>query len=119
MKIYDISRAISEATPAWPGDVGFTWRETARLGPGAPWGSTCFTMSAHLGTHADAPLHVRDGWPGAHELPVDAFVGPASVVDVSTASGLIEADALAYDPDVHGERLLLRTGRTIASGHVA
>jgi arylformamidase len=35
---------------------------------------------------------------------------------VSSVSGLIEADALAYDPDVHGERLLLRTGRTIAGG---
>jgi arylformamidase len=59
---------------------------------------------------------VRDGWPGSHELPLEAFVGAASVVDVTSHSGVIEADAIAYDPDVHGERLLLRTGRTIAGG---
>ncbi len=32
------------------------------MGAGAPWGSTCFTMSAHCGTHADAPSHLfEDG----------------------------------------------------------
>jgi arylformamidase len=72
--------------------------------------------SPHVGTHADAPLHVHDGWPGSHELPLDAFVGDAAVVDISTHSGIIEADALTYDPDTHGERLLLRTGKTIAAG---
>ena len=35
---------------------------------------------------------------------------------MSAHSGVIEADAIAYDPDTHGERLLLRTGRTIAGG---
>jgi arylformamidase len=72
--------------------------------------------SPHVGTHADAPLHVHDGWPGSHELPLDAFVGTASVVDISTQSGVIEADAFPYDPEMHGERLLLRTGKTIAGG---
>jgi arylformamidase len=59
---------------------------------------------------------VRDGWPGSHELPLDAFLGPAAVVDVSTLSGVIEADALAFDPALQGQRLLLRTGRSVAGG---
>jgi len=29
MKIYDISRVVSEDTPVWPGDVPFSWRDTA------------------------------------------------------------------------------------------
>ena len=58
VKIFDISRRISEETPVWPGDVPFSWRETHGTGAGAPWGATCFTMSAHCGTHADAPSHV-------------------------------------------------------------
>ena len=49
-------------------------------------------------------------------MPLDAFDGAASVIDVSVQTGVIETESLEYDPDVHGERLLLRTGRTIAGG---
>lgn len=75
------------------------------------------TSSPHVGTHADAPLHVRDGWPGVHELPIDAFYGPAVLVDVSGLTGEIGFDLI--EPHIRGqtvERLLLRTGATIASG---
>ena len=76
-----------------------------------------YTTSPHVGTHADAPLHVRDGWSGSHELPLEAFHGRALVVDVADAEGEIEVAAI--DAAVGGgtvERLLLRTGNTIGSG---
>lgn len=114
--IRDISIALREGTPEWPGDTPFACRWASLIAKGETVNVSAVIGSPHVGTHADAPLHVRDGWPGSHELPLDAFVGPASVVDVSLLSGVIEADALTYDPDVHGERLLLRTGRTIAGG---
>jgi arylformamidase len=114
--IRDISIALREGTPEWPGDTPYACRWASLIAKGESVNVSAVVGSPHVGTHADAPLHVHDGWPGSHELPLDAFIGPASVADVSTASGLIEADALAYDPDVHGERLLLRTGRTIAGG---
>jgi arylformamidase len=114
--IRDISIALREGTPEWPGDTPFACRWATLIANGETVNVSAVIGSPHVGTHADAPLHVRDGWPGSHELPLDAFVGPASVVDVSAYSGAIEADALTYDPDVHGERLLLRTGRTIAGG---
>jgi arylformamidase len=114
--IRDISIALREGTPEWPGDTPYACRWATLIAKGESVNVSAVIGSPHVGTHADAPLHVRDGWPGSHELPLDAFVGAASVVDVSAESGVIEADALAYDPGVHGERLLLRTGRTIASG---
>ena len=114
--IRDISIALRDGTPEWPGDTPYACRWASLIAKGESVNVSAVIGSPHVGTHADAPLHVQDGWPGSHELPLDAFVGPAIVVDVSTTSGLIEADALAYDPDVHGERLLLRTGRTIAGG---
>lgn len=72
--------------------------------------------SPHVGTHADAPLHVRDGWPASDALPLDAFLGPALVIDLhDVPSGELAIDA--DDPRLAGvERLLLRTGRSIASG---
>jgi arylformamidase len=39
-------------------------------------------MSAHLGTHVDAPAHVVAGGLSAGALPLDVFVGPARVVDL-------------------------------------
>ena len=70
-----------------------------------------------MGTHADAPLHVRDGWPGSHELPLDAFYGRAAVVDVSDSKEEIE---IARIESAIGsgavERLLLKTGCSIGSG---
>jgi len=114
--IRDISIALREGTPEWPGDTPYACRWASQIAKGESVNVSAVIGSPHVGTHADAPLHVRDGWPGSHELPLDAFLGPAAVVDVSALSGVIEADALAFDPSVQGERLLLRTGRTIAGG---
>jgi arylformamidase len=114
--IRDISIALREGTPEWPGDTPFACRWATLIANGESVNVSAVIGSPHVGTHADAPLHVRDGWPGSHELPLEAFVGPATVVDVSGHSGVIEGDTLGYDPEAHGERLLLRTGRTIAGG---
>ncbi|HEX6047945.1 MAG TPA: cyclase family protein [Gemmatimonadaceae bacterium] len=114
--IRDISIALREGTPEWPGDTPFACRWASQIAKGESVNVSAVIGSPHVGTHADAPLHVRDGWPGSHELPLDAFLGPAAVVDVSTLSGVIEADALAFDPALQGQRLLLRTGRSVAGG---
>jgi arylformamidase len=114
--IRDISIALREGTPEWPGDTPYACRWASLIAKGESVNVSAVIGSPHVGTHADAPLHVRDGWPGSHELPLDAFVGNASVIDVSSIPGPIEAEMIGYDPDLHGERLLLRTGRTIAGG---
>ena len=115
--LHDISVAVREGTPEWPGDTPFACGWPWRMADGASVNVSAITMSPHVGTHADAPLHVRDGWPGADALPLDAFVGPARVLDVSDADGALELEALAARGELAGvARLLLRTGRTIAGG---
>jgi arylformamidase len=116
-RIRDISVAVREGTPEWPGDTPFSCRWSWAISQGASVNVSAMTLSPHVGTHADAPLHVRDGWPGSHELPLEAFHGPAVVVDVSGARGPISIDLLdALAPLRQVQRLLLRTGRTIAAG---
>lgn len=117
MRLRDISINLSSDTPEWPGDTPFVCGWTQTLSGGASVNLSTITCSPHVGTHADAPLHVRDGWPGSHELPLEAFYGPAIVVEVSDLKGEISFDALEprlsrYDP----VRLLLKTGKTVASG---
>ena len=50
-------------------------------------------MSAHLGTHADAPSHVIPGGSTIGSLPLHLFVGPARVVELA-GRGEVGADAL-------------------------
>lgn len=113
----DISIAMGSATPEWPGDTPFSCGWTWRIRHGASVNVSAITTSPHVGTHADAPMHVRDGWAASDALPLDAFVGRAFVCSVRAD---IEHVTLAELPslprDVGIERLLLRTNRTIAGG---
>lgn len=86
------------------------------MASGASVNLSALEMSPHVGTHADAPLHVRDGWPASDTLPADAFIGPAVVIGLEEAGGAVEVGALAARLPSRVERLLLRTGRTIAAG---
>ena len=84
---------------------------------GASANGAVFTASPTIGTDADAPRHARVGGAGSHERSLDAVFGPAIVVDVSTFSKEIEIEDLEKIQSLpFVERLLLRTGRTIASG---
>ena len=115
--LLDVSVAVRAGTPEWPGDTPYACGWPWRIAEGASVNVSAITMSPHVGTHADAPLHVRDGWPGADELPLAAFVGRARVVDVRAAGAPLDAAALAAHGVAPGvERLLLRTGATIADG---
>jgi arylformamidase len=117
MRLRDISITLSPGTPEWPGDTPFACGWTSTLSSGSAVNLSSITGSPHVGTHADAPLHVRDGWPGSHELPLEAFFGPALLIDLSEAKGEIGFDAiepLLSSGDL--ERLIVKTGCTIAGG---
>jgi arylformamidase len=115
----DISVTLNPDTPEWPGDTPFSCGWASLIAAGASVNVSSYTSSPHVGTHADAPLHVREGWSGSHELSLDAFYGPAIVVDVANLNitkeiEMEDLEKILSLPFV--ERLLLRTGRTIASG---
>lgn len=121
-RLIDISVAVRSDTPEWPGDTPFSCGWPSTIASGGSVNVSSITSSPHVGTHADAPLHVKDGWPGSHELPLEAFFGAALVLDVSSADDDISVDHLARAADDAGvaldeaPRLLLRTGRSIADG---
>lgn len=124
LRLYDVSVTVNRDTPEWPGDTAYSSSWSTTIAAGASVNVSAMTSSPHVGTHADAPLHVHDGWPGSHELPLDAFYGRAVVVDVIAADGEITLDML--ERSIPGDlterigrapRMLLKTGNTIAAGH--
>ncbi len=115
--LYDISILVQEDTPQWPGDAPFQCNWTALIAGGSAVNLSTTSGSPHVGTHADAPLHVCDGWNASEELPVAPFIGRAMVIDVSDIEGEISKDQiLERAPAEEFERVLLRTGCCIASG---
>jgi arylformamidase len=113
----DISIAMGTATPEWPGDQPFSCGWTMTLATGGSVNLSSITTSPHVGTHADAPLHVRDGWPASHEMPLAAFSGRALVCQVDASLDTIEErDLRALPASARVERLLLRTDCSVASG---
>lgn len=113
----DISITLSASTPEWPGDTPFSCGWSATIADGASVNVSAFTTSPHVGTHADAPLHVRDDAAGADRLPLEAFFGPVMVVNLVRHSGVIERETLrAAGLERTPARLLLRTDRSIAQG---
>src|SRR5260370_19497163 len=45
--------------------------------------STIFTSSCHAYTHVDAPVHFLPGDRDIAQMPVDQWMGPAAVVDLT------------------------------------
>lgn len=120
MTLIDISFSVSPASPEWPGDTPFSCGWTWDMAQGASVNVSTLTTSPHIGTHADAPLHVRPDTAAAHALPLAAFHGPAAVIDVSHCTGPFAFDtvrtALTSIASTPVERLLLKTGHTIGTG---
>jgi arylformamidase len=112
----DISVPLVANGPAWPGDTPYEARWTWRQDDGASVNVSAITLSPHVGTHADAPYHVRrDGVPSERLAP-DAFMGRCTVVDVSGQHGELRLAALGDIPQRQPERLLLKTGCSVARG---
>jgi arylformamidase len=116
VSLRDISVAVRVGTPEWPGDTPYSCGWTARIAEGSSVNLTSITTSPHVGTHADAPLHVRDGAPGSESLDVRAFLGRAYVLSIAGPIRDIGADEVTRRVPTGTERVLLRTGQAIAAG---
>lgn len=115
MKIIDITRTLEDSTAVWPGDSPFELRSTRQRGKGESVNLTVLKMSAHTGTHVDAPIHFTDEGKAIAELALDPFWGPAQVVTVEAAAGpLFPADFEEIDLSL-APRLLVRSDASIIS----
>ncbi len=111
MRYIDISVSLSNKTIPWEGDRSFERKLIARTKPGDP--KSCnlsrIGMSAHLGTHVDAPLHFVHGGDDVASLPLDTLIGPARVIDVRGMGLSIDADILRGKNVGPKERVLIKS----------
>jgi arylformamidase len=109
--LYDISRVIKSGVAVWPGDQPFTQEWTLRKEKGASVNLSSVRMSLHTATHADAPLHVRSSGASIADLPLDAFIGPAYVLDLTDRKPIDNFIQPAHLKHIPSEcsRVLLKT----------
>lgn len=96
--------------PVWPGDQPFDPKWSARIEQGSSVNVGAVTMSLHTGTHADAPLHVASGGRSIEQLSLEAFIGPAVVVE-ALGTGELPASVVDEVDFARTPRVLLKTRR--------
>ena len=106
--VYDLSLVIHEGMLVYPGDPAPRTHRLAAIDDGAPLTASSVELSCHTGTHVDAPSHFVAGGRTLSDYPVEAFCGPAVVVDLEGDRNVTAASLRARA--VPAERhLLLRT----------
>lgn len=91
--IWDISPLVEPGTAVWPGDTPFSSVENLSLRGGDSVNLSEIRLSCHTGAHADAPSHYLEGEPSIEEMPLEAYLGACSLIDVRPADGEVRAKA--------------------------
>lgn len=108
--IYDVSVPIRNDMPVWPSDPPVKLTPSAHL---SKTGShtvhlTSINMGSHTGTHVDAPYHFVDGGKTLHEIPLETFVGPATVFEIKNVRAISRSNLETLNWD-GVERVLFKT----------
>jgi len=119
MKIWDISRTLSDDLAEWPGDEPFHFRLTRKIAEGQSVNLGAIGMSVHNGTHADARFHFDTNGESIEKAPLEIYLGRAAVIDLtegflqSKEKHLITVEDLQPHSEEIAEssRLLVKTGR--------
>lgn len=115
-RIIDLAHPIAVDQPAYPGDPP---TRIARVQSASRdgWNLNRLELSAHTGTHLDAPRHFFDDGAALDQLPLDQFCGPAVCIDLAPGSALepgTSIDVSVLTPHaaqfLAGARVLFRTG---------
>ena len=108
MKLIDVSVPLDANLPTYPGNTPFTLEPIQRMAQGGSSNVSSLHLSAHAGTHVDAPRHFFDSGPGAEMLPLELLMGRARVIELTTRRG-ITADDLAASDLSEDVRVLIKT----------
>lgn len=110
MKVYDISVPIRPGMIVYDGNPPVHLERVESIADGAHANVSRLDLGVHTGTHVDAPVHFIDGGPGSESLELEPLIGPAAVVDATSAVGDLDEEALgSLDIPEGAERVLLKT----------
>lgn len=105
----DISVPLHSGMVHWPGDPAPNFERIAEIDGGADANVTFCRLSAHTGTHMDAPCHFLSGAGGMDSFPLETGIGPARVIVMPPECAVVGARELEGQNLQRGERVLVKT----------
>jgi len=93
---------------AWPGDGGVFIGLISSMEEGAECNVTRLDMSAHTGTHMDAPRHFIADGETMEAWPPESTIGRCRVIAIADPVAVTAAELAPHQPQA-GERILFRT----------
>ena len=105
----DITFPVSNGMTTWPGDQPVQLKRTSTIGvDGATSNVTSLSMSAHTGTHIDAPLHFIRGGKDITQVKVEELIGYTKIFHITDPQQITFSE-LKELPIEEGDILLFRT----------
>ena len=111
MQLIDVTVPLDSQLPVYPGNTPFSLEAIKRIARGDSSNVSTIHMSAHAGTHVDAPRHFFDDRSGVEALPLELLCGRARVVEVTSRRGIGPDDFAATDLS-EDLRLLIKTSNS-------
>ena len=109
MAVYDITMTLWQGMPTYPGEPGPEIDYLKRIGDNSSANVSQVSLGSHCGTHIDAPHHFIDGRATVEELPLEALIGPAFVVEHTGDGHITAADLERFGIPADTRRLLAKT----------
>ena len=111
MKLIDVSAPLDLTLPNYPGNTPFSLDAIKQVARGDSPNTSTLHVSAHGGTHVDAPRHFFDHGAGVDALPLGLLVGRARVIELVTRRGITAEDLAGLDLSAN-PRVLFKTSNS-------
>jgi arylformamidase len=104
----DISVPLRSGMPHWPDNPPVDIHRQLDIDRGDAANVSTIAMGSHTGTHMDAPLHFIPDGAGLDEMPFEATIGRARVIEIrdEVAVRVAELEDKSLE---RGERILFKT----------
>src|SRR3989344_3983533 len=104
--LVDLSVALNEKTPIYPGDPKTKIKISAVLEKDG-YHDHYVSVGTHVGTHIDAPSHMIAGGKNLDEIPIDHFTGRGVYIDARKDFNFVEIELMDIMED---DIVLFHTG---------
>jgi len=110
--VIDLTIPLGADTPIYPGDPVPKIDLLSSLDGGDILTASKINLGVHIGTHVDLPAHFLMGTQTLGAYSIEAFVGRATVVDLTDVERSICVDRLKSEELPEGQHILLKTSNS-------
>lgn len=107
---------LQNSLVCWPGDPLFNIQQIPDQADEEKLNISTISMGLHTGTHIDAPLHCLHAGKSIEDMPLDATVGQARVIEINNVH-VIEPEHLISERILPGQRILFKTCNSLHQWH--